>query len=137
MAKPKRRDEAFYRQLQEEYKQSGKFQREFAADRGIPLGTISAWFHKLRQRDAARGEQASGAPGSSDPQGRSRQSSSSTSSVEGPFLPVKLAEAPGPATRSSFSFSYEVVLARGTVRLPADFDPVRVGALLRSLEFVC
>ena len=124
MARRKKRDEAFYRQLLREFKQSGKSQREFAAERGIPPGTISGWFHKLRQRDAARGERARGVP--------RRQSS-----PQGPFLPVKLVEgeAPGPAPRNSSS--YEVVLARGTVRLPADFDPVRVGALLRSLEVVC
>ncbi len=135
MAKRKKRDEAFYRQLLKDYKQSGRSQREFAANRGIPPGTISGWFHKLRQLDAARAAQARGGPRRSSAQRRSRSAPTSTPPVESPFLPVRLVDVPAPEPRSSSS--YEVILAKGTVRLPADFDPVRVGALLRSLEVVC
>lgn len=133
MAKRKKRNEAFYRQLLKDYKQSGRSQREFAADRGIPPGTISGWFHKLRQLDAARAAQARSGPKTSPAQRRPRPAPPAP--VESPFLPVRLVDVPAPEPRSCSS--YEVILAKGTVRLPADFDPVRVGALLRALEVVC
>lgn len=135
MAIRKKHDEAFYRDLVAEYKRSGKPQREFAAERGIPPGTLSSWCFKLRERDAVRAAQACDGGVPSPTPRRSRQTTPLTSPAPSgsPFLPVRLV--PGSEPRSGLI--YEVVLAKGTVRLPADFDPVRVGALLRSLEVVC
>lgn len=134
MANNKKRDEAFYRQLLQDYRRSGRSQREFAAERGIPAGTISSWFHKLRKLDAARTGQARAGRRSPPTPRPSRRAASAP--VESPFLPVRVVDVSPPESRSSSTY-YEVILAKGTMRLPGDFDPVRVGALLRSLEVVC
>ena len=129
MAKIEKRGEAFYRELQQEYTRSGKTQREFAEERGIPTGTVSGWFFKLRKLDAARGRGKTPKTGA-----RANASGPRASSERASFLPVTVVE-PAPALRCGSG--YEVVFGKGVLRLPADFDPARVGALLRAVEVVC
>lgn len=131
--KREKRGEAFYRELQAECARSGKTQREFAEERGIPPGTLSGWFFKLRKLDAARRRE--GTPKVGSARTRRGQATSSRASADGPsFLPVKVVE---PAPAPWCGTGYEVVLGKGVLRLPVDFDPLRVGALLRAVEVVC
>ena len=135
----KNRGEAFYRRLVAAYRRSGLSQRAFAAERGIPAGTLSHWCHKLKKLDSARGEER---PSPSTPAKRRRARKSPPSPAAPPqpsFVPVRVVEprparAPAPAP---LGLTYELVLGRGVLRLPADFDPIRVGALLRAAEVVC
>jgi hypothetical protein len=131
MAKVEKRGEAFYRELREEFTRSGKTQREFAEERGIPTGTVSGWFFKLRKLDADRCREKTPR---TRPARRAR-ARDSRAQTEGPrFLPVTVVE-PVPTPRCGSG--YEVVFGKGVLRLPADFDPARVGALLRAVEVVC
>ena len=129
MSDRKRRNEAFYRQLAAEFRESGMTQRAFAAERGIPSGTLSSWFFKLRQKDA----EAPGLPGLTKSQ---PQRIPAGKAGRSPFLPVRVIE-PGPSPSHAADQVYELVMGRGVLRLPAEFDPVRVGALLRAAEVVC
>ncbi len=106
--------EEFYRQLLAEQVRSGLSLRAFAAERGIPAGTLSCWRCQLKRRDAARGS-------------RGRKTAKPR------FVPVRIVGVrtaePAPAPSPSV---YEVVLGRDRVlRLPADFDEARVAALVR------
>jgi len=118
-------NEQFYRQLVTEQEKSGLSINAFAATRGIPRGTLSSWRHELKQRDAARARTVDKA-------------------TKSPFVQVKVvggrgasvASAPEPASRarpeSGRTVVYEVVLGEGRVlRVPADFDEVRVAALVK------
>jgi hypothetical protein len=127
--KREKRGAAFYRELMELHARSGKTQREFAEGQGIPPGTLSGWFHRLRKLDAPRGQKGTAKARSSRGRTNARLPVG-----EPPFLPVQVVEPVPPPSRGS---GYELVLGRGVLRLPADFDPLRVGALLRAVEAVC
>lgn len=126
--KREKRGEAFYRELRDLQARSGKSQREFAEERGIPPGTLSGWFFKLRTLDAARRRERK--PGAGSRGARA----AGTAPSGPPFLPVKVVEAVPPPRCGS---GYELLLGKGVLRLPVDFDPLRVGALLRAVEAVC
>jgi transposase-like protein len=112
--------ERFYRRLVAEQERSGSTARAFAEARGIPPGTLSFWRYELKRRDQARAEAASARPVPS-------------------FLPVSVVESSPTAPASSASAperteGYEVVLGGDRVlRLPRDFDDVRVAALVRAV----
>ena len=116
--------ERFYRRLVAEQERSGSTARAFAEARGIPPGTLSFWRYELKRRDQARAEAAPARPAPS-------------------FLPVNVVESCPPAPAASASVvertperaeGYEVVLGGGRVlRLPRDFDDVRVAALVRAV----
>ena len=114
--------EKFYRELIAEQKKSGKTIRAFAAARGIPAGTLSSWRHHLKKRDAerARAEKAS------------KPAFVPVSVVKrAPVAPKPQEEKPAPTTSRGV---YEIVLGRDRVlRLPTDFDEVRVAALVRAV----
>lgn len=129
--KRERKGEAFYRELRDLCARSGKSQREFAEERGIPPGTLSGWFFKLRRLDAARGRERK--PRAGSPRD-ARATGTGAPAGRPPFLPVKVVE-PMPVPRCGSG--YELVLGKGVLRLPVDFDPLRVGALLRAVEVVC
>jgi hypothetical protein len=129
LKKSKRKTERFYRRLLAEAQRSGQSLRVFAAERGVPAGTLSWWRHELKRRDAAA-------------------ASTVEEKAEAPqFVPVRVLEAetvvsPAAAqartTRARSSASYEVVLGKGRVlRLPPDFDGARVAALVRAVEASC
>lgn len=131
--KAKTRDEAFYRRLVADYRRSGKSQRVFAAERGIPAGTLSHWCHKVRKLEAAAS--AKRRPGRPSRAERAPLPAEEEQLTQ-PFLPVRLVEPAAPAPRSGAG-GYELVLGKGVLRLPAEFDPARVAALLRAAEVVC
>jgi hypothetical protein len=135
MAKIKRRDESFYRKLREAFSRSGKSQREFAQECGVPAGTLSGWFHKLRKLDAARGRRARRPSRSSRRAERPQGADGPPVQQASPFLPVHVVPSAEPTARAGAG--YELVLARGVLRLPSDFDPARVAALLRAAEVTC
>lgn len=126
------RGEAFYRALRDDFLRSGKSQQEFAAERGVPAGTVSAWFFKLRKLDAARAS-----AGDHDTSGAviAVREPARTAPPREPFVAVRMVE-PEPLRLSGGS-GYEVVMGRGLLRLPSDFDPARVAVLLRSLGVGC
>ena len=145
MAKNKGRGEAFYRRLVAAYRRSGKSQRAFAAEQGIPAGTLSHWCHKLKKQEAKRAE-IGRASGRSRTRRRTSDSTSSgtrascvqsSTSRRPAFLPVRVLEPGRPGDRGDRAGGYEIVFAKGVLRLPVDFDPVRVGALLRAAEVAC
>jgi hypothetical protein len=120
MSKPKSKRlgrserEAFYRAVLAERERSGKTYGCVAAERGIPVGTLTWWRGELRRRDARR---------------------------QGPvvepgirFVPVDLsaaAERPAPP-------EFAVTLPCGAaVRVPADFDAEALAKLLRVLSATC
>jgi len=103
-----------YRRLLAAQAGSGLSLRAFAAEQGIPAGTLSYWKHELKRRDAARAERQRN-------QGREPQ-----------FLAVKVVPATEPAP--SAPGAYEVVLGRDFVlRLPRDFEVARVAALVKAV----
>ncbi|HXV34793.1 MAG TPA: hypothetical protein VD769_12345 [Gaiellaceae bacterium] len=109
--------EQFYRRLLGEQARSGLSTRAFAAERGVPAGTLSFWRHELKQRDAVR-------TGGSRKAHRSR------------FVPVSIigAVAPEAAPPATSRGVYEVELGRErVVRLPADFDAGRAAALVKAV----
>jgi len=55
-----RYDREFWAQLVEQYDKSGQSQKEFAATRGVKLGTFQRWLYLLRREQAKveRGPQA-------------------------------------------------------------------------------
>lgn len=120
--------EKFYRGLLAEQRRSGLSIRAFAETRGVPAGTLSFWAHELRKRDAARGGKATG------------PTFVPVSVVDGPtFLagspkPAWPTRPTRPARPTPARGGYEVELGAGRVlRLPADFDEVRVAALVRAV----
>lgn len=123
------RGESFYRALRDDFLRSGKSQQDFAAERGVPAGTVSAWFFKLRKLDAARasmGESAGTTLALQDAPPDARP-------TREPFVAVRMVE----PLRLSGGSGYEVVVGNGLLRLPSDFDPARVAVLLRSLGVGC
>jgi len=107
--------EQLYRRLLAEQAESRLSMRTFAAERGVPAGTLSFWKHELRKRDA-----------------RTKRSGPALGTR---FVPVSIvgAVAAEPAPPASPGI-YEVVLGENRVlRLPADFDAARVAALVRAL----
>ena len=128
LKKSKRKTERFYRRLLAEAQRSGQSLRVFAAERGVPAGTLSWWRHELKRRDAAVAsvvkEKAEGAKMAPKPS----------------FVPVSVVDATATA-RSVVAASamrggdgYEVELGAGRVlRLPHDFDDARVAALVRAV----
>lgn len=121
--------EGYYRQLVAEQAESGLSIRAFAARRGVPAGTVSAWRHELRRRDAVRAqaEERGAQPGFV------RVNVVGAGSMGGARTPL-----PAPAARQEPSSPgpvvYEVVLAQGrVVRVPAEFDEARVAALVRAV----
>jgi hypothetical protein len=121
------RGEAFYRALRDDFLRSGKSQQDFAAERGVPAGTVSAWFFKLRKLDAARAS-AENSGGAAIALRAPRDVPSSE-----PFVAVRMVD----PLRLTGGTGYEVVVGRGVLRLPSDFDPARVAVLLRSLGVGC
>ena len=139
MARTKR-GEAYYRELREAFSRSGKSQREFAQERGIPAGTLSGWFHKLRKLDSARGGRPRRRPDRSSRRAVRRRGADGPPAQQhaSPFLPVHVAPSPEPTPWPwGGGAGYELILARGVLRLPSDFDPARVAALLRAAEVTC
>lgn len=127
VTRSKEETERFYRELVAEQERSGLSIRAFAAERGIPPGTLSSWGHELRRRDAARA--------------RGREEA-----MEAKFVRVSLVGSgavtatgargePEPLARpASAPVVYEVVLGRDRVlRLPAEFEEARVAALVRAV----
>lgn len=47
-----RRTREIWKNLVRQYERSGKRQEEFAAERGIPVGTLRSWIYRLK-RDSA------------------------------------------------------------------------------------
>jgi len=136
LAKTEPRDESYYRDLREAFSRSGKTQREFAQERGIPAGTLSSWFYKLRKLDGARARRSRRPSGGSRTVERRQEAASGRSArKQSTFVPVHVVPPPEPTPRGGAS--YELVLARGVLRLPSDFDPARVAALLRAAEVTC
>lgn len=123
----KQQTERFYRQLLAEQRRSGLSIRAFARERGVPAGTLSAWTHELKKRDAARAARQESGP---------------------EFVPVSVVGAEGesgapPAESRKLSgqwggapqrSGYEVEFGAGRVlRLPPDFDDARAVALVRAV----
>ncbi len=119
--------EGFYRRLLAEAARSGLPLRQFAAERGVPAGTLSCWRFKLKQLDAERKTKVEAAR----------------------FVPVRVLDEPAARTESTVAersrprvqgaaSSYEVVLGRGRVlRLPPDFEGAQVAALIQAVEASC
>ena len=119
--------EKFYRELVAEHEKSGLTIRAFAEKQGMPSGTLSSWRHQLKKRDAssARSSEKSSKPGFVPVSVVS--TSSMTNAAPKPTPPASMSPAGARAV-------YEVVLGRDRVlRLPADFDEVRVAALVRAV----
>jgi len=111
--------ERFYRRLLADQARSGLSIRAFARVRGVPAGTLSAWKHELRKRDAqVRAEREPSRPR---------------------FVPVRVVDAgaqgqPPHEPGSLVPGGYEVCLGAGRVlRVPRDFDEARVAALVRAV----
>lgn len=126
--------EAQYRRLLAKRARSGKTMKEFAAECGAPEHRLWWWKGEIRRRDATRSSEQQGA--------RREEASPSAEGAGRKFVPVRVVEAlaaPEPEFQPSWSSSgYELVLGGERVlRLPRDFDPVRVGALLRAVEASC
>lgn len=123
-----------YRRLLAEHARSGKTMKEFADERGVPVHRFWWWKGEIRRRDAARSGAQKG--------DRRHKASSSPKVARSQFLPVRVVEA-NPAPQPEFepsrtSSGYELAFGGGRVlRLPRDFDPARIGALLRAVEATC
>jgi transposase-like protein len=103
--------EQFYRDLIAEQARSGVSTRAFAAQRGIPSGTLSSWRHQLKKRDGAKVKSREVAPS---------------------FVPVRVVPRESATSIAApRTEGYEIVV--GVVRLPADFDEARVAALVRAV----
>jgi hypothetical protein len=110
--------EKLYRGLLAELDASGLTQREFAAKRNVPAGTLSFWKHELKKRDAAA---------------KARKSKKRPSKPK--FVPVSVVDAAKPVEPvAKATEGYEIVLGPDRVlRLPAGFDEGRVAALVRAV----
>jgi hypothetical protein len=47
-----RRTREIWQNLVRQYERSGKRQEEFAAERGIPIGTLRSWIYRLKRESA-------------------------------------------------------------------------------------
>ena len=137
MPTKKTKAERTYRRVLAEHERSGLSIRAFAAERGHSPGHLSWWRHEIRKRDAARESLRQERP---TPAKRTRLAATPA------FLPVRVIGDEGRApvadsavTAASCEGGYEVVVASGrrVLRLPRDFDVVRVEALVRAVEAAC
>jgi hypothetical protein len=108
MTEAARRGREYWQPLVEELEKSGLRHAEFAAQRGIELGSLRSWLYRLRQ------EQRAG-QGTGDGEVR--------------MVPIRLGTASSPAV--------EIVVGRCTVRMGPQADPAAVAALVAALEARC
>jgi len=116
---------AYWRQLLGEWVQSGLSQAEFCRRRGIKAVNLAWWKRRLRRADDTGG-------------GRWRRRPTSTRRTG--FVEVALSGRPSSAASSHAATvfasraAYELALPGGVeLRLPDDFDPERVAALVLAL----
>ena len=136
MPRGRNRGEREYRALLAEFADSKETLPAFARRKGVPYSTLAMW----RQRLSV--EKPAGPSSKRTPRRRPRATKTPSSQesaarqAQGPaFLPVKLAFGGRPPGPSGGDAAFEVFLRAGhVVRVPADFDPERLKALVGALE---
>lgn len=105
---------AYWQRLLGEWERSGLSQAEFCRRRGLKAVNLAWWKRRLR-----------GSPGAS----RAGHQRATQSAGRPAFVELAL-----PSQPVRGGWGYELVLASGAcLRLPGDFDPERVVALVRAL----
>jgi transposase-like protein len=110
-----RRSRGFWIRLVAEYGRSGLTHAEFAARRGVKLGTLRTWIYRLRRGAGAKQPSAAEAP---------------------PLLPVRVIASTAPAARGASAAPppIEVELASGLrLRIPVGTDAEYVASLIGRL----